>query len=144
MDRRSDFKTFCDRSHDRGPNPPVCCFGFTGFSAAVSSQTLLVLTTCGSPADAGSLATLLIEQRLAACVNAVERVASTYRWRDRVQTDQETLLVIKTTAARYPQVEQAIRQHSKYELPEVVAIPVTAGSSAYLDWVRESVAPNED
>jgi periplasmic divalent cation tolerance protein len=113
-------------------------------AAAVSSQTLLVLTTCGTAADAGSLAALLVEQRLAACVNIVEKVTSTYRWQGRVQTDQETLLVVKTTAARYPAVENAIRTHSKYELPEVVAIPVAAGSSAYLEWVRESVAASED
>jgi periplasmic divalent cation tolerance protein len=110
----------------------------------VSSQALLVLTTCGNAADAGSLAALLVEQRLAACVNALDKVTSTYRWRGRVQQDQETLLVIKTTAARYAAVEQAIRTHSKYEVPEVLAIPVTAGSSEYLDWVRESVAGNED
>ena len=116
----------------------------TGIGAAVSSQTLLVLTTCGNAADAGSLASLLVEQRLAACVNAVNGVASTYRWQGRVQQDQETLLVIKTTVARYPAVERAIRAHSKYELPEVVAIPVTAGSDAYLHWLRESVADNED
>jgi periplasmic divalent cation tolerance protein len=116
----------------------------TGCGTAVSSQTLLVLTTCGNAADAGSLATLLVEQRLAACVNALDKVTSTYRWQGRVQQDQETLLVIKTTVARYPAVEQAIRAHSKYELPEVLAIPVAAGSSAYLDWVGESVAGNED
>ena len=116
----------------------------TECGGAVSSETLLVLTTCGNAADAGNLATLLVEQRLAACVNALGKVTSTYRWRGRVQQDQETLLVIKTTAARYPAVEQAIRAHSKYELPEVLAIPVAAGSSAYLDWVRESVAASED
>ncbi len=110
----------------------------------MSSQTLLVLTTCGSAADAGALATLLVERRLAACVNAVGQVASTYRWQDRVQQDQETLLVIKTTAARFPAVEQAIRAHSRYELPEVLAIPVATGSAGYLDWIRESVAESQD
>jgi periplasmic divalent cation tolerance protein len=116
----------------------------TGCRSAVSSQTLLVLTTCGNPADAGSLAAHLVEQRLAACVNAVDRVTSTYRWQGRVQQDQETLLVIKTTVARYAAVELAIRTHSRYELPEVLAIPVAAGATAYLDWVRESVADHED
>ena len=110
----------------------------------MSSQTLLVLTTCGNSADAGNLAALLVEQRLAACVNAVDKVTSTYRWQGRAQQDQETLLVIKTTVARYAAVENAIRAHSKYELPEVIAIPVAAGSDAYLQWVRESVADNED
>jgi periplasmic divalent cation tolerance protein len=144
MDRPADFKAFCDRSHDSRPDAPVCCLGFAGCGTAMSSPTLLVLTTCGNAADAGSLAALLVEQRLAACVNALDKVTSTYRWQGRVQQDQETLLVIRTTAARYPAVEKAIRAHSKYELPEVLAIPVAAGSSAYLDWVRESVAGNED
>jgi len=116
----------------------------TGCGAAVSSQILLVLTTCGNAEEAGNLAGLLVDQRLAACVNTLERVTSTYRWQGRVQQGQETLLVIKTTAARYSAVEQAIRAHSSYELPEVVAIPVAAGSSAYLDWVREAVEGNED
>jgi periplasmic divalent cation tolerance protein len=105
---------------------------------------LLVLTTCGNAADAGNLAALLVEQRLAACVNAVENVHSTYRWHGHVQQDQETLLVIKTTVERYAEVESAIKAHSKYELPEVVAIPVAGGSKPYLDWIRESVAGNED
>ena len=105
---------------------------------------MLVLTTCGNSADAGNLAALLVEQRLAACVNAVDKVTSTYRWQGRVQQDQETLLVIKTTVARYTAVESAIRAHSKYELPEVIAIPVAAGFDAYLGWVRESVADHED
>src|SRR5258706_8042148 len=110
----------------------------TGCGTAMSSQTLLVLTTCGSAADAGSLAALLIEQQLAACVNALEKVTSTYRWQGRAQHNQDTRLVIKTTAARYPAVEQAIREHSKYELPELLAIPAAAGSSAYLDCVPDS------
>jgi periplasmic divalent cation tolerance protein len=116
----------------------------TRCGAAVSSQTLLVLTTCGNAADAGNLATLLVEQRLAACVNAVDKVASTYRWEGRIHRDQETLLVIKTTAERYADVEKAIRAHSRYALPEVLAIPVAAGSSSYLDWLGESVAASED
>lgn len=105
---------------------------------------MLVLTSCGNAADASNLAALLVEQRLAACVNAVENVHSTYRWQGHVQQDQETLLVIKTTAERYTEVENAIKAHSKYQLPEVVAISVAAGSGAYLDWIRKSVAGNED
>ena len=110
----------------------------------MSSPALLVLTTCGSPEDANRLGKLLVEQRLAACVNAVNNVTSTYRWQGRLQQDQETLLVIKTTEARFAALEQAIRQHSSYELPEVVAIAVHAGSPPYLDWLRESVAELKD
>jgi len=71
-------------------------------------------------------------------------VASTYRWKGEVQQDRETLLIIKTTASRFAALEQTIREHSKYELPEVIALPVVAGSADYLDWVRESVAELKD
>jgi periplasmic divalent cation tolerance protein len=105
----------------------------------MSPEALLVLTTCGNDEDATKLAQVLVERKLAACVNAVPGVASTYRWRGAVQRDQETLLIIKTTAGRFAELEAAIRHHSKYELPEVIAVPVTAGSTPYLEWLRESV-----
>jgi len=85
-----------------------------------------------------------VEQRLAACVNAVSNITSTYRWRGQLEQDRETLLVIKTTEARFAALEQAIRQESPYELPEVLAIAVHAGSPPYLDWLRESVAEFKD
>ena len=110
----------------------------------MSDAAFLVLTTCGNEDDARSLAELLVERRLAACVNAIGKVASTYRWKGEVQQDQETLLFIKTTAPRLTAVETAIRAHSKYELPEVIAIPVQAGSADYLAWIRESVAELKD
>ena len=105
---------------------------------------MVVLTTCGNDDDARALAQALVERRLAACVNAVSRVASTYRWKGEVQQDQETLLIIKTTAARLTAVEQTIRQLSKYELPELIALPVEAGGADYLAWLRESVAELKD
>jgi periplasmic divalent cation tolerance protein len=107
-------------------------------------ETMVVLTTCGNDEDADALAQLLVERRLAACVNAVSRVMSTYRWKGEVQHDRETLLIIKTTASRLAALEQAIRKHSKYELPEVVALPVAAGGADYLAWVGESVAELKD
>jgi len=110
----------------------------------MSKETMLVLTTCGNDDDAGALARVLVERRLAACVNAVSKVASTYRWKGEVQQDQETLLVIKTTAPRLAAVEQTIREKSKYELPELIALPVQAGGADYLEWIRESVAELKD
>ena len=105
---------------------------------------MIVLTTCGNDEDAGALAHLLVEGRLAACVNALSNVASTYRWKGKVQLDRETLLIIKTTASRLAAVEKTIREHSKYELPEVIALPVHAGGADYLEWIRESVAELKD
>jgi len=110
----------------------------------MTAETMVVLTTCGSDEDAKALAQLLVEQRLAACVNALGRVTSTYRWKGEVQQEQETLLVIKTTAPRLAALEQTIREHSKYELPEFIALPVKTGGADYLAWIRESVAELKD
>jgi periplasmic divalent cation tolerance protein len=110
----------------------------------MGSEALLVLTTCGNDEAANALARLLVERRLAACVNIVGNVASTYRWQGGVQQDRETLLLIKTTKARLAEVEAAIRAESTYELPEVIALPVPAGSAPYLQWLRESVAELKD
>lgn len=101
-------------------------------------ESLLVLTTC-SASEADGLAAMLVERRLAACVNAVNGITSTYRWQDAIERDQETLLLIKTTQVRYADVEKAIREHSSYDLPEVLAVPVAAGLPGYLGWLAESV-----
>ena len=105
---------------------------------------MIVLTTCGNDEDARALARTLVEARLAACVNAVSNVASTYRWKGEVQLDRETLLIIKTTASRLAAVEKTIREQSKYELPELLALPIHAGGADYLEWLRESVAELRD
>ena len=110
----------------------------------MTKETMIVLTTCGSDDDAEALARALVERRLAACVNAIGKVASTYRWKGEVQRDQETLLIIKTRAERLAAVEQTIREKSKYELPELIALPVAAGGADYLAWVAESVAESKD
>jgi len=110
----------------------------------MSKDTMVVLTTCGNDEDAGVLARTLVERRLAACVNAVSNVASTYRWKGEVQHDQETLLIIKTCAERLAAVEKTIREKSKYELPELIALRVEAGGADYLAWIRESVAESKD
>ena len=106
----------------------------------MTSRALVVLTTCGNAQEAERLATELVERKLAACVNTIERMASTYRWRGQIERSQESLLVIKTTAERYPAVEQAIRERSSYELPEVLALPVEQGSMGYLEWLAAAVA----
>jgi periplasmic divalent cation tolerance protein len=110
----------------------------------MESEALLVLTTCGNEADAAALARLVVERRLAACVNAIDHVASTYRWEGKVCEDRETLLIIKTTKARLAELEQTIRAESSYELPELIAVPIGTGSTAYLAWLTESVTEAKD
>ena len=96
---------------------------------------LLVLTNLPDRASAERLADLLLEQRLAACVNILAPCRSVYRWKGAVQHDEEHPLLIKTSAERYGALEQALRQGHPYELPEIIAVPIEQGLPAYLDWV---------
>jgi periplasmic divalent cation tolerance protein len=102
-----------------------------------------VLTTCGNEAEADALASMLVERRLAACVNRISGIASTYRWQGSVERDRETLLLIKTTGARLAEVELAIRSASAYELPEVLAVPIEAGADDYLRWLCAAAGPED-
>ena len=96
---------------------------------------LLVLTNLPDRASAERLADLLVERRLAACVNILAPCRSVYRWKDAVQHDEEHPMLIKTTAERYGALEQALREGHPYELPEIIAVPIEGGLPAYLDWV---------
>ena len=99
-------------------------------------EICVVLCTC--PPDAADvLARGLVEQRLAACVNVLPKIRSVYRWNDAVTADEESLLVIKTRAASFDGLRAWLREHHPYELPEVIALPVTAGAPDYLAWVAE-------
>ena len=96
---------------------------------------LLVLTNVPDRAVAERLADLLIDRRLAACVNILAPCRSVYRWKDAVQHDEEHPMLIKTTSERYAEMEKALRAGHPYELPEIIAVPIERGLSAYLDWV---------
>jgi periplasmic divalent cation tolerance protein len=98
-------------------------------------SALLVYTNLPDRAAAEKLAEALVEQRLAACVNIVGPCRSVYRWQGVVQKDEEHLMLIKVSAARYADLEQAIRAAHPYELPEIVAVPIERGLPAYLEWV---------
>lgn len=100
-------------------------------------EILLVFITCPAAA-AAPLAEALVQQRLAACVNALPAVRSVYRWQGAVEQAEETLLIAKTSRARYAELEAAVRGLHPYELPEIVAVNVTGGLPAYLQWVDES------
>jgi periplasmic divalent cation tolerance protein len=106
----------------------------------MADDHLLVLCTCPGNTVAAEVSTALIEQNLAACVNRVPGVKSWYRWEGHLQQDEEVLLLIKTTRARYAALEAAIHTVHPADMPEVIAIPITAGSEAYLKWVSESTS----
>lgn len=104
-------------------------------------SALLVLTNLPDRAAAERIAELLVERRLAACINILAPCRSLYRWKGAVQHDEEHPMLIKTTAERYPALEAAIREAHPYELPEIVAVPIERGLAAYLDWVAAETTP---
>ena len=98
-------------------------------------QTLLVITNCPDEAAANAIALAVVEAKLAACVNILPRVQSVYRWQGAVESAVEVPLLIKTTSAAYPALEAAIRERHPYDVPEIIALPITTGLPAYLNWL---------
>lgn len=104
-------------------------------------DALIVFCTCPSADVADRIARTLVEERLAACVNRVGGVVSTYRWSDAITVDDEVLLLIKTTRARYRDLEARLVELHPYDLPEVLAVEPAAGLAPYLDWVGRETRP---
>jgi periplasmic divalent cation tolerance protein len=102
-------------------------------------EPLLCLCTCPDAASARRLAALLVEARLAACVNILPGLVSVYRWQDAVKSADEVLLVIKTDAAHYAALEETLQREHPYELPELVAVSIAAGSTRYLQWLHAAL-----
>ena len=104
-----------------------------------SAEVVLVLTTIGADTDATALARTLVEEGLAACVNIGAPMTSVYRWKSAIETAREQPLVIKTTGDRLVALETRLRALHPYELPEFLVLSASGGSTAYLDWIRDSV-----
>lgn len=98
----------------------------------------IVLSTAGSEEEARRIATFLVENRLAACVNVLSQVNSIYRWQDKVESAWEWLLIVKTMDEKSAAVCDAIRGLHSYELPECICLAIEDGSEAYLGWIAES------
>jgi len=105
------------------------------------TQTCLVLCNCPDGQTAEAIAHRLVQDQLAACVNILPEVKSIYRWQDKIENALEHTLLIKTTAATYPLLQTVITELHPYEVPEIIAIPITQGLPAYLDWIHENTAP---
>jgi periplasmic divalent cation tolerance protein len=100
-----------------------------------------VMTTTDSREAAQTLAGLLVQNRLAACVQVIGPIASTYWWEGRVEEAEEWLCLAKTRSDRFDEIEQYIRAHHTYDVPEIIALPVSDVSGSYLQWVCEMVPP---
>ena len=106
--------------------------------------TIVILSTCASADEADKLARLLVERRLAACVNVVPGIRSFYRWEGAIETGSEWLLLIKSSRHLFEEVSEVLRGAHSYEVPEVIALDIVAGSSKYLDWLRNNIGPEGD
>jgi periplasmic divalent cation tolerance protein len=105
------------------------------------TDLIQVLTAVGSEEEAGRIASLLVERRLAACVQVVGPIVSRYRWQGEVEEEREWQCLAKTSRAAYEAVEATIREVHSYDEPEVIATPIVAGSPGYLAWIDENVGP---
>jgi periplasmic divalent cation tolerance protein len=99
----------------------------------------IVFCTCPDEACAERLARSLVENSLAACVNVIPGIRSFYRWKGEIQADGEILLVIKTDAEQWTELESFLKREHPYDVPEIVFLPITKGFQPYLDWIAESL-----
>ncbi len=104
------------------------------------AETIQVMTTTPTREEAAKIAAALLENRLAACVQVAGPVESHYRWKGALERSTEWLCLIKTRRANYAAVEEAIRANHSYEVPEIIACPIEAGSEPYLAWLRAETA----
>lgn len=100
---------------------------------------LVVLCTCPNAEVAQTLAELVVDQHLAACVNIMPGITSVYRWENAITSSTEHLLVIKTRSSIYPALETVLVKHHPYKIPEVIAFSVVCGLPAYLNWINDSI-----
>ena len=117
---------------------PVLSEKGMGNVASGSRRVVVVLVTSPTRAAARRIAAVAVERRLAACVNLIPAVESVFRWQGKTTRSRETLLVIKTTIARFTHLTRAILALHPYQVPEIIALPVAAGHAPYLHWVASS------
>ena len=102
-----------------------------------TSSALVIFVTVGSEDEAEKIAEGLVEERLAACVSIVPKIRSIYTWKGKVEREEELLLIIKTKEELFERVRDRVKELHSYEVPEIIAIPVTNGLKEYLDWIDE-------
>ncbi|MCL0067643.1 divalent-cation tolerance protein CutA [Peptococcaceae bacterium] len=102
-------------------------------------EYIQVFTTTEKEEDAKKIAKTIVEERLAACVQILGPITSTYWWEESIETSKEWLLFIKSKKSMYEELEKAIKSIHPYQVPEIIAVPVTAGSKDYLGWLKKEL-----
>ena len=100
---------------------------------------IVVLITVGTSEEGERLARALVEERLAACVNRIPNIQSVYRWQGKIEQSQEELLLIKTRSELFRALEKRVGELHSYDVPEIIALPLSEGNEAYLRWLEEQV-----
>src|SRR6266404_8910269 len=108
------------------------------------SDAIVVLVTAANGEEATRLADMLVGAHLAGCVQILPEMESVYRWQGKIEREAEILLIVKTTMAKFDELEREVRALHSYETPEIVAIPLVAGSRPYLEWLLASVNTPDD
>ena len=103
------------------------------------SDEIVVLITAPNKEEAGRLAEMLVDRRLAACVQILPGLESVYRWQSQIERQEEVLLIAKTISGKFPELSREVTALHSYETPEIVAVPIVTGSGPYLEWLRASV-----
>ncbi len=101
----------------------------------MGEEFIMVMTTTGKKQDAEVISRTLVEKRLAGCVQVLGPMTSTYEWKGNIETAEEWLCLIKTGKDNYPEFEKTIKTVHPYETPEIIAVPIVAGSAEYLEWL---------
>jgi|SRR5208283_30028 len=100
-------------------------------------EALVIFITAPNEEEGAKIARTLVEERLAGCVNIVRPVRSIYRWRDNIEDDTETLMIVKTQKGLFESLSSRVRELHSYTVPEIIAVPVVQGSRDYLKWLEE-------
>jgi periplasmic divalent cation tolerance protein len=101
-------------------------------------EEIVVLITSPDEEEAAKIAGTLVDERLAACVNIIRNVRSIYRWEGKVQDDAEVLMVAKTRRDLFEKLKNRVKELHRYDVPEIIALPIVDGSEGYLNWIRET------
>lgn len=107
------------------------------FYPVMSAEYILIFITTGSIQEAEMLSKVLVEKKLAACGNIVPEVRSVFSWQGNLETEQETLLILKSRFALFSEIMTVVKSLHSYDEPEIIALPILAGSESYLDWIHQ-------
>jgi periplasmic divalent cation tolerance protein len=107
---------------------------------AANAGLVVALSTAASPEEARRIATALVVEQLAACVNIIDNIHSIYRWQGAIESAAESLMLVKTRANLLPAIELRLRELHSYDVPELVAVPIAQGAQPYLDWLLASMS----